>query len=443
MPYFILRCYYFLKDETGLMERLAGVFRQNSLDYRSQNPSQDFLEEPSGFIYTLRDAAGKMKILTVKTCSDAGGWAKLWEQLQAWEIEAGYSIDELMGKLTLLVGPTDNWAQLAQEASSLVPGLVPGNQEGGSGSLALLFDDKKKCEALYVYALDGSLSMAVPFLSEKMPILHGQMIHLQMLDDVLYERYKSIHREKEEMERDLIRILHTKLVMNQSSLLATEELERDIEVLATAFAKLLGDQKLISEGIKRLESMSEGLEKQIQQEPALRMHSSIFHQMIGAKLERLGALRDMYEELNLVQDNHQAAIEVVQTKVQVMNSRTNIATQEQIKSLMEINTATQKKSLVFQYAAGLIEFVILAYYGLNIWSELAHEAYAAIPSWIRFIVIVLFSGSTVQVTHLLAEYMQGDTHVMKKLRLYCITLLLILIGLVAASMLVQSQSVAH
>jgi hypothetical protein len=443
VPYFILRSYYFLKDETGLMERLAGVFLQNSLSYRSQNPPQDFLEEQTGFIYTLQDAAGKMMILTVKTRSDAVGWAKLWEQLHAWEIEAGYSIDEVMGKLTLLVGPTGNWAQLAQEASRLVPGHVPGNYEPGSGPLDLLFDDKKKCEALYVYALDSSLSMAVPFLSEKMPILHGQMIHLQMLDNVLNERYMSIRREKEEMERDLIRILHTKLVMNQSSLLATEELERDIEVLATAFAKLLEDQKMISEGIKRLESMLEGVDKQILQEPVLRRHSSIFHQMIGTKQERLGALRDMYEELNLVQDNHQAAIEVVQTKVQVMNNRTNIATQEQIKSLLEINTVMQKKSLVFQYAAGLIEFVVLAYYGLNLWSGLAHEAYAAIPSWIRFIVIVLFSGNTVQVTHLLAEYMQGDTHVIKKLRLYCITLLLILIGLVAASMLMQSQSVAY
>ncbi len=439
--HFIMRYYYFLEDETESLERLVTVFNQNSLISFDKNLPAKFLDQ-AGVFYTLNDASGKMNILTIKTLSEVGSWATTLMQLQEWETEAELSSDELMGKLTVLVGPQGKWTELLEDAATLLS-----YQEAGSigleyRPLVRLSVDRKQ-EASFLYSLDDPESISIPFLTRRMPMIHGSVIRLQTLDGILKDRNFSIRGEKEELEHALIRILHTKLVMNQVSILASEDLEREIEGLATAFGKVLGDQSLISDGINRLNSMLDSLKRQIVQEPVRQMYLNMLQQMNQTYQERLVELRHTYEELNLVRENYKAAIEVVQSKIEVMNNRTNIVTQQQIKGLLEVNTAMQKQSLVFQYAAGLIEFIIIAYYSHTLWSHLEHTAYTVIPSWIQFIVVMLFSGSAVLVTHLLAEYMQGDIHVRRKLILTSILLLLIFILTVVGSVIARSQGVTH
>jgi len=429
--HFIMRYYYFLEEETEPMERLVTVFNQNSFNSFDNELPATFLEQ-AGVFYTLNDASGKMKILTIKTLPEVGGWATTLIQLQAWETEAELSSDELIGKLTVLVGPPGQWTELLEDAATLLAYQESASIGQEYRPLVRLSVDRKQ-EASFLYSLDDSESISIPFLTRRMPMLQGSIIRLQMLDEILKDRNISIRGEKEELERALIRILHTKLVMNQVSISASEDLEREIEGLATAFGKVLGDQSLIRDGIKRLNSMLDSLKRQIGQEPVRQMYLDLFQQMNETNQERLVELGHTYEELNLVRENYKAAIEVVQSKIEVMNNRTNMVTQQQIKGLLEVNTAMQKQSLVFQYAAGLIEFIIIAYYSHTLWSHLESTAYTVIPRWIQFIVVMLFSGSAVIVTHLLAEYMHGDIHVRRKLILTSILLVLIFILTVVGS----------
>ena len=437
---FVLRCYYFLKDDVAQTESLVNVCKQNSLSGLNSD-SLPNCSDTAGFFFKLTDASDKMNILGIKTPADAGCWVDAWKMLQDWEAKASLSSDDLMGSLTVLVTSTEKLSDSLKTAAHLLSCAVDVvDVDGVHSSNSEFFRlpiDKQDNEAICVYAPSGAEDLSAPLLIRKLPILHGQMIFLSELDKVLLERNNFIRQEKEELEKDVIRILHTKLVMNQSSLTINEELERNIEELATAFAKLMSDKKLISDGSKRLESMLEGIEKQILKEKLIQMDSNAVAKMLAAYHKRVEDLRLTDEDLNLAVDNCQAAIEVVQSKIQVMNNRTNMATQEQIRDLLNVNTTMQKESLVFQYAAGLIEFIVLAYYSYNLWLHLAHNAAEVIPTWIQIIFLFSFSGNTVLMTHYLAEYKQGFTHVRKQLIVAGITLAIIIAGILLGSVIAQ------
>ncbi len=156
--------------------------------------------------------------------------------------------------------------------------------------------------------------------------------------------------------------------------------------------------------------------------------------------ERLDQLTQAEANLQVSQQDYQAAIEVVRSRIDMMNSRSNLATQAQIRELMEHNTEMQKQSLVFQYAAGLIEFIVLAYYSHSLWKNLSHEGYLMVPASIQFIVVLLFSGNAVYCTHLLAEYMQGEYEVKSKM-VHIVDLTgVLLVTIIAGTIFLSSQS---
>ena len=206
---------------------------------------------------------------------------------------------------------------------------------------------------------------------------------------------------------------------------------------------IAGDYALLSQDCKKIDSLINDLNRQFRIQPGLKLDDDFRDNIIQPYHRRLQEMRDTLDELRISRENHQAAIEVVRSKVDILNSRANIATQEQIKDLMELNTQMQKQSLVFQYAAGLIEFIVLAYYSHSLWSHLAHNAYAAIPGWIQFVVVMVFSGSTVYCTHLLAEYMQGEHHVRRKLLYSALFLLAIFVFVLLGTLLLGAKNPVH
>ncbi len=442
ISHFILRFYYFLEDETEPLERMAAVLDKSSLVSCGGNTLPKMLDQ-SGMFYRLNCSHAKMQVLAVKTAQEDATWSVALGQLKEWEEQAQLSSDELMGKMTVLAGFSCPWTELMEEACALLGCPDVGSIGLEHGTLARLSNEWSKGESYYLGGLEDLDSSALQFLTRRLALLHGSIIRLHMLDGLLHDRDQAIRQEKEELERKLIRLLHSKLVMTQASLTATEELELEIEGLAGAYGMLVGDQKLIIDGIKKLESLLSSLERQVNNEAALQVPPALFQQLTESYQQRLLDLRNTHDELKMVREDYQAAIEVVQSKIDIMNSRTNIATQEQIKGLLEVNTAMQKQSLVFQYAAGLIEFIVLAYYSHTLWSHLAHAAFLAIPTGIQFIVVLLFSGNMVMVTHLLAEYMQGEHHVRKKLIIATIPLVLIFLLVVVASLMTGTHGAGH
>lgn len=422
---FVVRYYYCLKDDTEPNQALAEIFGQHAYTAVTAKTSPDFTD-PAGLYFELADNTSKLAILAVKTPTDPGDWTAGLKSLQGLEKESAIDDDDLMGKLTLLVTWADKPAEYLQTAVPFLP-CREVKWPAGAGPLFRLPIDKKDSEAVYVYHAPAPESLPSPLLSRRLPNLHAQLLYLSELNAVLRDRENTIGLEKEGLSKDLIQTLHTKLVMNQHSLDVNRELENDVEKLATGFAKLVTDKKLIRDGLKRLESMLKGAERQFLNEPAMGLDKAAVDVILAPYHNRTQNLHQLFEELKTVEQNYQSAIEVVQSKTQVINSRTNMETQEQIRELLNINVEMQKQGLVFQYAAGLIEFIILAYYSLSIWTNVSPVAAAVIPGWVKLVFVFVFSGTTVVATHYLAEFLQGDAHVRRKLFIVGLVLVLILL----------------
>lgn len=431
---FILRYYFFLEDETKPAENLLTQWKSHSINTCDKGLNARMADDTDMF-YQVPCQNSRMTALAIRVSVEPADWPSQSGQLDAWERQAGVSADDLLGKLTVLCGigePRDN---LIETACALVSCQEPDMIPMPRGIIANLSNNWSKDETWYLCGLDEPEQRSLQFLFRRLPILHGNIIQLHMLDGLLHDRDMAIRQEKDELDRKLISILHSKLVMNKATLNITEELEKEIEGLSTGYGMLAGDHNLIIDGIKRLESLLSTLERQFRHEPGLDLPPALLNQLTGSYQQRLEDLHNTLIELKMVQENYRAAIEVVQSKIDIMNSRTNIATQEEIRGLLEINTAMQKQSLVYQYAAGLIEFIVLAYYSHTLWSHLNEGAYAAIPTWIQFLIVLLFSGNTVWVTHLIAEYAQGEKHVRCKLILAAVPLVLILLLVIAGSII--------
>ncbi len=421
---FVVRYYYCLKEDTDPNKALATALTQHSFMAIPAEASPDF-SNPGGFLGSLTDNSGKMAILAVKTPDAPGDWARSLSHLQDLEKQSGMCSEDLLGTLTLLATGDGDAELLLQRALPLLPCReveIP----SGDAPLFKLPINRKDTEAVYVYRA-GEDRPAAPLLVHRLPNLHARMIYLSELNGLLWDRDNTICLEKDTLGKDLIRILHTQLVMNQPSVDVNQALESNIKELATAFAKLVADETLVSDGIRRMDTMLEGVQRRFLNEPALQLEPEQVREMLSAYYKRREDLEELRDELNLVEKNYHEAIAVVQGRIQVMNSRTNLETQDQIRELLNVNLEMQKKSMVYQFAAGLIEFIVLAYYSLSIWTNVAPVAAAVIPGWVKLIFVFLFSGTTVVVTHFLSEYLQGETHVRRNLIIFGLILTAILI----------------
>ncbi|MGE5390299.1 MAG: hypothetical protein ACM3PE_04465 [Deltaproteobacteria bacterium] len=431
---FILRYYFFLDDEADSLQNLINEWDSHSIISCEQNIHARLADNDPIF-YHVPCQNSKLTALAIRLSGNPSDWPAQTGQLDAWETQAGFNADDFMGKLTVLCGIGQPWEDLFEQACTLVSCQDPTTIPMSRGTIVNLSNNWTRGETWYLCGLEEPEQHSTQFLFRRLPLLHGNIIQLHVLDGLLHDRDMAIRQEKDELDRKLIGILHAKLVMTQATLTVTEELEKEIEGLSTAYGMLAGDHNLIIDGIKRLESQLATLERQFRHEPGLELPPALLDQLTGSYQQRLENLHNTLNELKMVLENYRAAIEVVQSKIDIINSRTNIATQEEIRGLLEVNTAMQKQSLVYQYAAGLIEFIVLAYYSHTLWSHLNEGAYAAIPKWIQFLVVLLFSGNTVWVTHLIAEYAQGEKHVRRKLILAAIPLMLILALVIVGSIM--------
>lgn len=428
MSNFVLRYYYFREDQAKAVERMAHVLKNKSLDLAVGKLSEIF-QKTEGYFFYPSIISARYNILGIKTPADTGSWKAAWNLLEKWEQEAGLAAEEMMGRLTLLVDCTKQGADSLAEASLFLPGCQTGCGPVGSHPIRRLSIEKCAHEAVYLYNPNSSGVLDAELLNQRLPLFHCHIIDLQQVDANLAALHRSVSKEKEEMETNLNRILVNKFIAGQSASDTNAGFEQDIEELATAFARLVADKTLVVEGIKRLNSMLDNAEAQFLKRQVMEMDSATLAEILEPYRRRLEDLKQTYAELEMSEDNYHDVIEVVKSKIQVMYSRTNILTQGQIKELLAVNVETQnqirellavnvsiqKKSLMYQYAAGLIEFIVLAYYSHSLWLHLAHRAAEVVPVGIQLFFVMIFSGCTVLLTHYLSEYMQGENKVRKKL----------------------------
>jgi hypothetical protein len=436
MPaYSVLRYYFYLDEDSDKIQGLINTI-QSSLPLNLYDPRNYKDGWTPGLYHELE--TDNVKILAIDLNAADSSWQSDLSLLASFEKTAGIEDDCLLGKASVLCGQGLEWDMLLEEAAGNIAVKEQIAAEIDRGQIARVFDSRVKGETNYVCRLDNYTALNLRVLMEGLPQLQAWMIKLQMIVSLLRDRHQTIIREKEDLDKRLSQILHTHLVTDQSSLDQSIELEEQINGLSSSYGKIAGDYALLSDDCKKLNSLLSELDQQLRIQSGLKMDEDVRKRLIQPFQTRLTEMLGSLEELRMSRENHQAAIEVVRSKIDILNSRANITTQDQIKDLMEVNTQMQKQSLVFQYAAGLIEFIVLAYYSHSLWSHLAHNAYNTVPGWIQFLIVILFSGNTVYCTHLLAEYLQGETHVRKKLWYAGIALLLVFTLIVVGTVITSN-----
>lgn len=434
----ILRYYYYFEDEKAPIQTLIDEWKNHNITLKNGYSLQTEADGSPG-IY-CEHKLENLNILVVRLHQASKGWPEYVEMLDSWETKTCLKSEELIARIDVFAGTGENWGQLFEQAQKITSSKEALPMDIDEGKLARLGQFWPDDRAFYVCGLNNETSLNQVFLLRGLPLVEAALLRLKAISSFLRDQKITIAREKDHLDHELSGMLHSHLVSDKGGRSEAQELEVKIDELSVAYGKLAGDYGTVLNGINRLGTMLDALVRQLRSEKGLNISAELLEEIVFPYKNRLNELQELGKDLKISRENHQAVIEVVRSKIEIMNARANITTQEEIRALMELNITMQKQSLIFQYAAGLIEFIVLAYYSHTLWSHLAHAAFVAIPSGIQFLVVLLFSGNTVYCTHLLAEYLQGDHHVKRHLILASLTLSIIFIVIMAASILIAGGS---
>ncbi len=439
MAYSILRYYYFLADDRDLADTFKA--RLSAVEFNMDSKWSFMAEAEDKFLGSLDYR--NMLILVLGYCNPYKSWEESSAQLEEWENNAGLKRNDLLGQVSIYASSHDNWDEAVGKVRKVFPSAEPVVFETARGQLTRLNWKWPQGSAHYLFNYEKSDPAMERFFTAILPVIEASLIRLNMISNMYRDRNKTILDEKNKCDKRLAQVLHSQLVSKSAGEKEIEDMEEQVNGLSSSYAILVGDYSLVTDSRNTLNELLDEVVRQLKSNRFLVPGAELIDTMLNPYRSHLSSLNSMENDLRSSWENHQAAIAVVRSRIDIMISRENIETQAQIRNLMETNTSIQEQSLTFQVAAGIIEFIVLAYYSHSLWKALAHNAYALVSPWAQFIAVVLFSAITVETTHLFAEYKQGHKHVKGKLLLFSLTLLVLLVIVIAVSAVLESQVAAH
>ena len=432
----LIRYYFYLEEDADSIAVFQSELKKHDIFYQSSSGKIDEKNLPDKS-YFLQFKNNNINILVVRLSSESSE-----SLLQNLETSSLLTTDNLLGKVTV-------WAAYGEDYSEMKTALFKNKKEAIqikmiNGRLSRMALYWPRGHAQYLCVMTQKDEICEKFLISGLPVIEAGLLQLNLIDKLYRERHLTIDKQTKNLDKGLSIILHTDLVARQSQLKQVDELESQLNELAKSYGITAGNKNVISEGINKIKPEIESITRQLEEEKALLLSPEAITKYLEPFQLRLESLFSSSENLDISMQNHQAAIDVVESKIQIMNSRQNIATQEKIRDLLELNATMQRQSLIFQISAAAIEFIVIAYYSHSLWKAMAVDAYHAIPGWIQLIFVVLFSGNVVYCTHLVGEYIQDkkDEHVKKSLLISLIPLLIIFIIVLVSSFLLGSNA-AH
>jgi hypothetical protein len=365
--------------------------------------------------------------------SPEGSLKEAMDYIWSLERQAKVDLDMILGQATVVISEGQNWEELLEQAAAAFGNKPHGEIAVKNGQLVRYA--LSPARALYIAQPGTYNAKTSNFWGQRLAQLEAQQLNTGLVSRLLRDQLAQVKREGSALERELSLILHANLVSARGAHKQAEELDAQLNTLTSSYGKIAGSRHLVTQGQSRLQYLVNQFGRLLRQESLLETVQPLYQSWMETYQERLDELAQVEANLQTAQQDYLAGIEVVRSRIDMMNNRSNLDTQAQIRALLEQNTEMQKQSLVFQYAAGLIEFIVLAYYSHSLWKNLAHDGYLLIPSWIQFVMVLLFSGNAVYCTHLLAEYMQGDHHVKSKAIAAVVVLLALLMVIITGTVM--------
>ncbi len=426
----LLRYYFFLNEDSDKAEKMINVLKSHNFDLpdtKSKNLPNDLSHMVCSFVES------NIYVLVVALSVPSATWDENLLILSDYENQANLDNSSFLSTTTVLLGETVAWEQLLDYATGNLLKITPIETEIVSGKIARFGSKWFNNQAFYIISLAAINPDNIRFMLHFLPRFEANLYRLAQITQLYKDRNSTIIAELDNASSELSQILHSQLrngERDKTELI--DELEIQIKNLSTNYAILATDYNILAKDNQSLEILLTKVEQSLSNNGIIPDEKPFLGSVLLTAKSRLKDIESSLERVKIARENHQAAIEVVRSKIDIILSRENISTQGSIKSLLEINTAMQKQSLIFQVAAGIIEFIVLAYYSHSLWKNIAHIS-DYIPAWIQFVFTMLFSASIVKCTHLMAEYMQGDHHVRKQLYVYVIIFIVILLVILFGS----------
>ncbi|NPV90899.1 MAG: hypothetical protein HPY50_09015 [Firmicutes bacterium] len=325
-------------------------------------------------------------------------------------------LDELLlGSAIVLISGGSDWDAGLGRAGQLTCRSPVLHLELPGGRLARMDWGWPDGRAYYIYQSrpgGGIHQLDREFLISELPLMDANLAKLDQLTIFYRERRETVSAEKRDLDEKLSKVLYQHFVPSGSDREVLEELEQAVNNLSSAYGMLAGSYRLMREGRYVMQEQIASFIK------LTRNHKSVFDKetvgsIIGGYDHEIQKLRQLEDDLQDSTQNFQAGIDVVRSRIDIMMSRKSLE--------------LQGRSLVFQVAAGFIEFIIVAYYALSLWKTVAPDPFHDHPG-LMFFIAIMFSGEITFVTHLLAEKIQGEKLDRKKT---VVSLLLLAVTLLA------------
>ncbi|MGE5415621.1 MAG: hypothetical protein ACM3UZ_02425 [Acidobacteriota bacterium] len=319
--------------------------------------------------------------------------------VRKWEEAAEGLLEDLLGRSYVVVGFADLEAALGQ-----LPRVRPDHRlEFKVRGHACLRDGWGWVDGQANYAF---ASLDNHYLLRELPLAEMASRRAELLRRYYHDQLSTITAEKDETEQELSKILYSTLVPTNRQEEASH-LEEDMMNLSKGYGVLTSNHRLVREGMNRLQQQISALEKAVNIK-GFDAESDFTEIMLEPFSSFVRDLQELSVSLTETRDNQRAGIEVVRGKIDVLMSKESLNLQTKVMEVMEMSNKMQAQSLTFQVAASLIEFVILAYYGLSLWKYLDETGYHGVPGWMAAVLILSFAGDVTFLTHLVAERIQGE-----------------------------------
>lgn len=248
-------------------------------------------------------------------------------------------------------------------------------------------------------------------LLRDLPLLDLGFFRLQQELRLFKDQRKMITQDKREIDHKLSSILHRQKQLEQQSELEKSRFwEETLQELAQLYGTL-GSNALV------LKSIEATLQRDLNRQNKILLRltkdvsgpRTLLTDVLPEFSNQLKDFQQTSQQLQLSLQNAKAAIDVVQTQVELIHANETVA--------------LQKEGLSLQVAAAFIEFIVVIYYSLSVWKTLTPEdTFHHIPALLKLAVVVGFASSAVAVTHFAAEKFQGHTAARNKLRLSLVLL---------------------
>ncbi|NSW82393.1 MAG: hypothetical protein HPY90_03815 [Syntrophothermus sp.] len=423
--------YFFLPDDEDKLLSLVKTLSARPFPEYSGKASGTDIEpdiETARYRFLSVDDL-QILVLKVGRSFSSNDEARNW--LKKHEENAGLGDDNLLGKVLVLLTPAGKEADALETSGTKWREI---RFAARNVELIRFFEAGFDYDIVYRAQINPNASEpAYQLFENDLPTVEAYLAKIRLLTSVYHDSARTVLEEAKKSGRKLSGILHTQFGTQHSGEPAIQELEGEIHELSASYGKLVASQSFLSEGKSNLQGVLENLKQHLKTRMNITPESPVVQNLIDFYQGPWKLLDRSLSEVQSSIQNHQAAIEVVRGRIEILMSRESASLQSRIRDVLELNTSLQKQSLTFQVAASFIEFIVLAYYTHSLWKNLAPGAYAGVAKGVQFLLVSLFAGIAVYGTHLIAERIQGDHHVDKPLKIVLGALVLILAIIIGLS----------